>query len=76
VSGDSGFCPVCVLRRAVGEESATTAEPGEASELAAARAEETDGGSQVRRFENYEVILDDNGRPIELGRSTLICVVR
>jgi hypothetical protein len=23
---------------------------------------------QVRRFEHYEVILDETGRPIELGR--------
>ena len=71
VSGDSGFCPVCILRRAVDEESATTAEPDLASKLAAARAEETDGGSQVRRFENYEVMLDDDGRPIELGRRAM-----
>jgi hypothetical protein len=71
VSGDSGFCPVCILRRAVDEESATTAEPDSASKLAAARAEETDGGSQVRRFENYEVMLDDDGRPIELGRGAM-----
>ena len=37
---------------------------------------------QVRRFENYEVALDEAGRPIELGRgamgvtykaSTLVC---
>jgi len=31
----------------------------------------TVGGSQVRRFENYEVILDDDGRPIELGRGAM-----
>jgi tRNA A-37 threonylcarbamoyl transferase component Bud32/predicted ATPase len=65
VSGDSGLCPVCILRRAVDEESAT------AAELAAARAEETDGGSQVRRFEHYEVMLDEAGRPIELGRGAM-----
>jgi serine/threonine protein kinase len=48
-----------------------TAEPGSASELAAASAEEAGAGSQVRRFENYEVILDDDGRPIELGRGAM-----
>jgi Protein kinase domain len=34
-------------------------------------AEEADGGSQVRRFENYEVTLDDDGKPIELGRGAM-----
>ena len=33
--------------------------------------EEADGGSQVRRFENYEVMLDADGRPIELGRGAM-----
>jgi WD40 repeat protein/serine/threonine protein kinase len=33
--------------------------------------EEADGGAQVRRFENYEVMLDEAGRPIELGRGAL-----
>ena len=69
--GDSGLCPVCMLRRAIGEESATTAEPGSAPDLATASAEEADVGSRVRRFENYEVILDDDGRPIELGRGAM-----
>ena len=30
-----------------------------------ASAEEADGGSRARRFENYEVTLDDARRPIE-----------
>ena len=60
-----------MLRRAIGEESATTAEPGSAPDLATASAEEADVGSRVRRFENYEVILDDDGRPIELGRGAM-----
>lgn len=60
-----------MLRRAIGEESATTAEPGSAPDLATASAEEADAGSRVRRFENYEVILDDDGRPIELGRGAM-----
>ena len=32
---------------------------------------EADGGSQVRRFENYEVVLDADGKPIELGRGAM-----
>jgi serine/threonine protein kinase len=39
--------------------------------LAAASRGEADGGSQVRRFEHYEVMLDEAGRPIELGRGAM-----
>jgi len=41
------------------------------SESTAASTEEADGRSQVRRFENYEVMLDADGRPIELGRAAM-----
>ena len=81
-SADREFCPVCILHRAFGAESSATGESGSVSELSAST-EEADRGSQVRRFENYEVMLGEDGRPIELGRgasptrrSTLICVVR
>jgi tRNA A-37 threonylcarbamoyl transferase component Bud32 len=67
---DSGFCPVCILHGAAGGE-ATAEVAGSASGSAAASAEEADLGSQVRRLENYEVILDENGRPIELGRGAM-----
>jgi WD40 repeat protein/serine/threonine protein kinase len=30
-----------------------------------------DGGAQVQRFENYELMLDGDGRPIELGRGAM-----
>jgi hypothetical protein len=69
-TADREFCPVCILHRAFGAESAATEESGSTSELAAS-AEESDGGSQVRRFENYEVMLDTDGRPIELGRGAM-----
>ena len=52
-TSDSGFCPVCILRGATGGESATTREPGSVSGLAGAKTENVDGGSRVRRFENY-----------------------
>jgi serine/threonine protein kinase len=32
---------------------------------------EAEGTSQARRFERYEVILDEAGRPIELGRGAM-----
>ena len=67
---DGEFCPVCILRGANSGESAATGESGSVSELAAST-EQADRGSQVRRFENYEVMLDEDGRPIELGRGAM-----
>jgi ribosomal protein S27AE len=69
-TADRAFCPVCILHRAFGTESAATGESGSASELAAST-EQGDRGSQVRRFENYEVMLAADGRPIELGRGAM-----
>jgi hypothetical protein len=70
-TADRQFCPVCVLRGATGGESAATGEQGSVSELAAASSKEAEGGLQARRFEHYEVILDEAGRPIELGRGAM-----
>jgi Protein kinase domain len=69
-TADREFCPVCILHRAFGAKSAATGESGSVSELAAST-EQTDRVSQVRRFENYEVMLDADGRPIELGRGAM-----
>jgi hypothetical protein len=71
VASDSGFCPVCILHGAAGGESTTTGEPDSVTGLVAASTEEADGGLQARRFENYEVMLDADGRPIELGRGAM-----
>jgi len=70
-TADSAFCPVCILNRAFGAESASTGESGSVSGLAAASAEEADGGPHARRFDQYEVMLDEAGRPIELGRGAM-----
>ena len=69
-SADREFCPVCILNGAFGAESAATRESGSVSELAVST-EQADRGSQVCRFENYEVMLDEAGRPIELGRGAM-----
>jgi tetratricopeptide (TPR) repeat protein len=63
-TADRGFCPVCILRGAVGEEPAATREPDSVSEPA-------DTAEEFRRFENYELILDNDGRLIELGRGAM-----
>jgi len=70
-TADREFCPVCILRGASGGESTPTGESGSVSESTAASTKEADGGSQFRRFENYEVMLDADGRPIELGRGAM-----
>ncbi len=79
-TGDSGFCPVCALLRAGGQESAPSEalNPASDSERNCAETEpasRTAPGPRaprvVRRFENYEVMLDQDGNPIELGRGAM-----
>jgi hypothetical protein len=67
---DSDFCPVCILRGAAEGESAATGGPGSEFGLAVGT-QEVDDGVQVQRFENYELMLDGDGRPIELGRGAM-----
>jgi serine/threonine protein kinase len=69
-TADRQCCPVCILRGALDAEPAAARESGPGCGSADS-AEEADGGSQVRRFENYEVTLDDDGKPIELGRGAM-----
>ena len=65
-TADKEFCPVCILNKAFGAESAATGESGSVSSPG-----DTKGTPQVRRFEHYEVMLDEAGRPIELGRGAM-----
>ena len=64
------FCPVCALLRAGGQESAPSEALNPASDSERNSAE-TEPASIVRRFENYEVMLDQDGKPIELGRGAM-----
>jgi serine/threonine protein kinase len=63
-------CPVCMLRGAVSGKSAatTTVNPAAGSQFGSEQGERT---SSIHRFENYELMLDDAGRPIELGRGAM-----
>jgi hypothetical protein len=56
----SDFCPVCVLRGAVGDGLAT-------SKLAA---DPTPSSSELR-FEHYTVLQNTDGKPFELGRGAM-----
>ena len=56
------FCPVCMLRKAL----AGGVESGESS-----ASEDTVKPPLVHRFENYELMLDEEGRPIELGHGAM-----
>jgi hypothetical protein len=69
-TADSGFCPVCILRGAAGGEAAAT-EATRSASGSGNSAGDTEGASQVRRFEHYELSLDEDGRPIELGRGAM-----
>ena len=69
-TGDSGLCPVCVLLGAARDESAVPEEPNSVA-ASEHRSEETESRSIARRFEHYEVMLDQNGKPIELGRGAM-----
>ena len=64
------FCPVCALLRAGGQESAPSEALNPASDSERNSAE-TEPASIARRFENYEVMLDQDGKPVELGRGAM-----
>ncbi|HEV3209907.1 MAG TPA: hypothetical protein VGY91_06545, partial [Chthoniobacterales bacterium] len=70
LSGAMESCPVCLLRGAAGGESASS-EVDDSTFGAERGSEETGLASRARRFENYEVMLDEAGRPIELGRGAM-----
>ena len=64
-SGAVEFCPVCILRVALaggGESGESTAEPD--------RAESTPTRVS-HRFEHYELMTDEDGKPVELGRGAM-----
>ena len=64
-SGAVEFCPVCILRKALEEETQSdesTSEPRNAG-ITPARV--------PHRFEHYELMLDEEGNPVELGRGAM-----
>ena len=66
-TADYRFCPVCILRGAASLEL-------EALDFGSGSVQsfmETKPAASVSSFENYELILDTDGRPIELGRGAM-----
>ena len=63
-------CPVCILRGVVSGESAVARTVNRAAESKRG-SEQGEPDSSMHRFENYKLMLDEAGRPIELGRGAM-----
>src|ERR1700688_2713641 len=65
-SGALEFCPVCMLRKALVER----VESGESS-ASEDTVKPTTPEQTVRRFEHYELVTGEDGKPVELGRGAM-----
>ena len=63
-SGAVEFCPVCMLHGALADE----VESGESSSEAACSPKSQD---VAQRFEHYELVKGEDGKPVELGRGAM-----
>src|SRR6202051_4881111 len=65
LSGAMGFCPVCMLRKGLagGAESGTSSDSEEAAKATPEHASQ--------RFEHYELVTGEDGKPVELGRGAM-----
>src|SRR6202051_2942184 len=65
LSGAMEFCPVCMLRKALagGVESGASYASEDTVKPTPERA--------VQRFENYELVTGEDGKPVELGRGAM-----
>ena len=61
-SGALEFCPICMLRKAL----AGGVESGESSV-----SEDTVKPTRTGRFEHYELVTGEDGKPVELGRGAM-----
>ena len=64
-SGAMEFCPVCMLRKGLAE----GVESGESSISDDAVKPTLD--HPARRFEHYELVTGEDGKPVELGRGAM-----
>src|SRR5215468_8670062 len=65
VSGTLEFCPVCMLRKGLGG----AVESGESSVTGDTLNRMPDKPAQ--RFDHYELVTGENGKPVELGRGAM-----
>ena len=65
-SGAMEFCPVCMLRKAL----ADGLESGESS-ASEDTVKPTTSEQAVQRFEHYELVTGEDGKPVELGRGAM-----
>src|SRR6476469_9360103 len=65
-SGAMEFCPVCMLRKALaaGVESGGSSVSEDTVEPATLK-------EAARRFEHYELVTGEDGKPVELGRGAM-----
>src|ERR1700751_3356542 len=62
--GAIAFCPVCMLRKAL-------AEGGESGESSFKETVKPTLEQAVQRFEHYELVAGEDGKPVELGRGAM-----
>jgi Protein kinase domain len=65
-SGAIEFCPVCMLHKAL----AGGVESGESS-VSEEAVKPTISEQTLQRFEHYELVTDEDGKPVELGRGAM-----
>jgi WD40 repeat protein/serine/threonine protein kinase len=70
VGKESDFCPVCMLRGVLVDESHPT-EPLNSSFETTDRSAGDELVSIPRRFENYELMIGEDGEPVELGHGAM-----
>jgi hypothetical protein len=64
-------CPVCMLRGALRENSATIDQLSVSQDEKHCSVKDNSPASSIRRFEKYELTLDEEGNPVELGRGAM-----
>jgi hypothetical protein len=64
-SGAMKFCPVCVLRKALAD-GVESGESSASEEMVKPTLEQA-----VQRFEHYELVKGEDGKPVELGRGAM-----
>jgi hypothetical protein len=65
-TSENEICPVCMLRRAL-------AAGVESSESFSKDAATSTSKEAAPRFEHYELVTDQDGQPVELGRGAMGC---